>query len=300
MNRRDFLKYALILTQLNSFASPSESEPIKQKQSEQKPFESKEKRPIILCFDGSYNLNKWRKSIDFAKSLEDLTNEKVHFSYFVNSAYFFEKLEGRSDIGYGGTKEDIQNRLKLVQEAIDNGHDIASHTVRHLHGHNWTEEQGHKELEEFDSHLAKLFYKDSKPYKAVGFRAPYLEWNSGLYPALKKLNYLYDVSIPGDFKEEKSGIIIKGLPEYKRDNKSRILGMDYNWTLLKISDTEVERMFSRELELKPKEPLIISLHFADYKHGLRSYYETTKDFMKESAKSGNFSFPSMREFLFQT
>jgi hypothetical protein len=278
MNRRDFLKLGMVSLASLVYGQDGEN------------------KKVILCFDGSKSNSKWREVIDLGKRISDITGNSAHFSDYANSGYLFTKLDGGSDIGWGGSNEEIELRKKLVQEAIDEGHDIGSHTVRHKDGSNWSKSQWFEELREFDEHFANFFHDvNGNPYKPVGFRAPYLGYNDALYQALRELDYVYDVSIPGDFVREKNGITVVGLPMYQRDSGSSVLGMDYNWHVSNVSDKELERMLNRE-EAK-KNPVIISLHFSDWKHGEKSYYDVCVDFMLRGAKEGRFSFCSMKEFV---
>jgi hypothetical protein len=259
---------------------------------------SQQKKKVILCFDGSRDNSKWMSSISLSKKLSDVVGHRVSFTYYVNSAYFFTKIKGRSEIGYGGTKEEIDLRLKLVQEAINEGHEIGSHTVRHQHGHSWSYLQWLDELSEFDEHIAHFFKdKQGKPYKSIGFRAPYLEWNENLYKSLKELNYIYDVSMVGNHTLKKQNIITKGVPLYHRPNGKIILGMDYNWHISKLSDCELEKMLSYELQSFNNEPIIISLHFSDWKHGNISYFEVVENFLTKGAKNNSLDFCSMKEYI---
>jgi peptidoglycan/xylan/chitin deacetylase (PgdA/CDA1 family) len=259
--------------------------------------ETKKVKDVIVCFDGSYNLDKWESTMNLADELSNLTKQDVHFMYYINTAYFFTKMKG-SKIGTGGSQDDINKRIKLAQKAIDKRHEIGSHTVRHRDGGKWTVKQWKKEISEFDKHVAMLFHDiNGKPYKAVGFRAPYLSWNDNLYKALHNLGYVYDVSSVGTGTGKKEGIKIKGVPLYTRDSGKLELGMDYNWHVEKISDSELERMLEREANKTDGEPLIISLHFADWKHGKHSYYKVVEAFLISGAKDGKFKFYSMKEYL---
>ncbi|MDD5649534.1 MAG: polysaccharide deacetylase family protein [Candidatus Nanoarchaeia archaeon] len=253
-------------------------------------FDKEEKKPYrdcVLCFDDCYQVEKFNSTMKFADQLSDITGNKSRFTYFVNVSKLFTKIYGKTNIPVGLSKKEVSERRKIIEEAINQGYEIGNHTIRHLSGKKWSEEQWFNELNEFDWCIKKLF-----GYKPVGFRAPYLDWNKNLYPALKKLNYLYDISIPGKFVEKRNGIIVKGVPDYIRNNGEKILGMDYNWDNEKVETLELERMLVDETKDKD---LIFSMHFQEYK--TEDYYRIIKQFMLKLAKSGQFRFPTMKEYI---
>lgn len=279
INRRDFIKSAAIGS---FFLGTGKSE------------SNETTKKIILCFDGNKRPEKWREVIDLGEELKDLRGY-ASFSVYGNSCFWYQNAKGQSEIGWGGSKEEIDERIELTQRAIDLGHEFGNHTVRHLHGGKWSYNQWAEELGEFDEHAAEVLKnKDGEPYHCLGYRAPFLEWNDEMLKALSDLGYLYDISPPGDFVRESMGIKVIGVPMYTRDNGSKILGMDYNWHFHKVSDKELERMLEREY--KSKNPLIVSLHFSDWQHGEKNYFEVVRDFMISKAKSEEVEFPSMIDY----
>ena len=258
----------------------------------------KEKKNVVLCFDGNKGVRKWQWAIDLGNQLSDLNGEAANFSVYGNSCVWFSHLPGGSNIGYGGKQEDIDKCLEITQRGINLGHELGSHAVRHLHGDNWNYNQWLDELSEFDEHTKRLL-KDvnGNPYKSVGFRAPYLEWNDDMFKALGKLGYKYDISIPTDEVNEKHGVKSLGCPIWTRPSGRSVLGMDYNWMVAGVSNNELEKML--ESESLKRDPFVIALHFSDYKKEGESnpYCNVVKDFMIKGAKEGRFVFPSMIEYL---
>jgi hypothetical protein len=253
-------------------------------------------REVILCFDGSGPAEKWGRLHELSDRLAELTGS-AHFTVFACGAQLLTQMPG-STIGAGGTPEEIEERLQLMQAAIDKGHEIGNHTVRHKNGRAWSYQQWFDELAEFDQYMARFFRaRDGSPYKPLGFRAPYLKFNDPMYRALEKLGYVYDVSQVGDFTKMVGGIVAKGMPMCVRDNGQKILAMDYNWHLGKITDVELDRMLSRCALLVNGEPVVISLHFTDYGYGKRDYFQTVADFMIALAKKGGYRFVSMIEHI---
>ena len=198
INRRDFLKLAAGTT-FFSFGHPK--------------FISRDKivkQDVILSFDGgTRDYAKMEKTFELSDELSLMTGKNSHFTFFLTSSLLFSRLKGKSNIGFGGTKKDIESRLKITQKAIGFGHEIGNHSVRHLHGSDWSYQQWIDELSEFDEQVAGFFAdKNGRPYKAVGFRAPYLEWNEYMFNALSSLKYSYDVSVVGDEVRKRGEIFL--------------------------------------------------------------------------------------------
>jgi len=79
----------------------------------------------------------------------------------------------------------------------DDGHEIANHTYRHPHGADFTTEEWVREIRRADQFLTE---KLALPRGAIqGFRASYLEFGRGLFPALQELGYRYDSSIEAGY-----------------------------------------------------------------------------------------------------
>ncbi len=254
------------------------------------------KTEVILCFDGSGPLEKWRRLHDLYDKLAEWSG-CAHFTVYACGAQLVTKMPG-STIGAGGESKEVEERLQLIQSAIDKGHELGNHSVRHQNGGGWGFQQWFDELAEFDQFMGRFFVdREGRPYKPMGFRAPYLAYNDHMYRALEKLDYLYDVSQVGDFTKRIGRIVAKGMPMYVRDGGKRILGMDYNWYIDGITDAELERMLSRYAHSVKADHIVISLHFSDYGHGNRNYFQTVSDFLVSLAKKGGYQFVSMIDHL---
>jgi len=253
-------------------------------------------KDVVLCFDGCGPSEKWRRVHRLSDRLAELAGF-AHFTVYGCGAQLLTKLPG-STIGSGWDPGEVEERIRLTQAAIDKGFELGNHTMRHKNGGNWSLQQWTEELGEFDALTARLFVdRSGRPYKPVGFRAPYLAVNDNMYRALKALGYIYDVSQVGGGVREVRGIIVKGLPLYVRDNGRKIGGMDYNWHIAGITDAELERMLWRYDASNGSEPLVISLHFSDLGHGSRNYFDVVSDFLIALAKKGSYRFISMIEHI---
>jgi peptidoglycan/xylan/chitin deacetylase (PgdA/CDA1 family) len=254
---------------------------------------------VILAFDGNKGGKKWTRHFDLQKELEDITQTPAHFTIYCSGSYFFPNGSGKSNIGWGGTAADIEERFSYHQKGIDLGHDIGSHAIGHLQGGDWSYNRWHDELAKFDEVVAEnLIGKDGNPHKCVGFRAPYLEWNNNMMKALDDLDYVYDVSPPGEDIRKIGDLIVVELPMWKFPGHSKqILSMDYNWMVSHVTNAQLRS--SLESESKRRNPLIISMHGSEYKAGVYGdpYINDVEEFMIRGAKEGRFRFPSMIEYI---
>ena len=76
---------------------------------------------VLLQFDGSYSLDMWQKTQDFATQML-LKNTPVRFTYFISGVYFVPEnithvydldgyKTGHSDIGWGDDVADVAKRI---------------------------------------------------------------------------------------------------------------------------------------------------------------------------------------------
>jgi len=164
----------------------------------------------MLAFDGSKSLPMWEETRNFARQTG------VKFTYFVSGVYFVSKANrrsyvepskgaGKSAIGFGKGEMDISNRFRHVRDAINEGHEIASHANGHYNGAQYSESQWDRELSQFDSILTdgiRIYDVRRMPNwwnqyfrnNMVGFRAPQLGRGAPMYRSLVKAGYAYDTS----------------------------------------------------------------------------------------------------------
>lgn len=111
-------------------------------------------------------------------------------------------LTGKSNIGFGGNLEDLRARVAHMNKLYKAGNEMASHAVGHFNAKRWTKEMWAHEMTEYNNIINNVgalnndrdLKFDFKAKDLVGFRAPYLEGNSGLISTLTSLNYKYDTS----------------------------------------------------------------------------------------------------------
>ena len=80
------------------------------------------------------------------------------------------------------------------RRAVECGHEIGNHTYSHLHGTRYTVEQWEREIQKCEEAL-----DNELGINTLGFRAPYIEYNSNLFYALISKGLLYDCSVSHAF-----------------------------------------------------------------------------------------------------
>ncbi len=305
-----------------------EREKQKQKEHEEqkklKERESHKRKPsektqfVALAFDGSRSNRMWKKTLDFAEEMR-ASGKPLDFTYFISGVYLLPKHQkklyhlgwlhpGRSDISYGDSLQETDLRIKNINRAVAEGHEIASHLNGHFDGTRWTKEQWLEEIDTFnkiiDNTLPQKIDRATKlaisSKDITGIRTPLLSRNKHLYEALREREYQYDTS-----KINKMGITPKkdnyGIYQFPlvalRIGGKRTLSMDYNHFIaqtqgknkLKRGTTEWKKAkqevldaylkyFEREYSGK-RAPVNIGHHFSLWNDGL--YWEVMKDFAKE-------------------
>jgi hypothetical protein len=227
---------------------------------------------VLLAFDGSSSLDMWRDTVNFASTVktQDTNNNEqtIKFSYFINPTYYTELKyksvyktpalnTASSCIGWASPAGSVLERVKATEKAFANKHEIGSHANSHcsadgtggpsdpLNGKTWTEDHWTSEFTQFNDLLFNVFSNNKitppsdfvmrlTPNDIRGFRAPALAVTPGLWPTLKKFNFLYDTSkIAGpNYWPEKmpwGGWNIPLAQIKIADSPKKTLSMDYNW-----------------------------------------------------------------------
>ncbi|MCB9660869.1 MAG: polysaccharide deacetylase family protein [Polyangiales bacterium] len=140
----------------------------------------------------------------------------------------FEGLLPRNQpvIRYARNLAYIRARAANVRETARLGVEIGSHAVRHAHGLRWSEADWETELADHERISDLLGFP-----RPVGFRAPFLEYNDGMYAALARRGTRYDASRPGGRAwptRHPSGIWLFNIPTVPVPGGGRALFFDDN------------------------------------------------------------------------
>ncbi len=261
---------------------------------------------VVFAFDGSRSLVEWRETLDFAKEMNN-SGTPIHFTYFINAIYLLPEAHknlyhpphnaiGTSLIGYGSTTKEIGERVALINEAYQSGHEIGSHGVGHIPGYNWTADDWKTELSQFNGILDRArrgIDTDvalAVPASAIqGFRAPDLVADAGLDTALDELGFAYDAS-----RTSKTGVWPRKIGSHWEmplasipyDGQHKILSMDYNFY---VADSHAKDVLKKGTAVWQQEhdemlaayinyfnssynstrtPIFIGHHFSDWNDGM--------------------------------
>jgi peptidoglycan/xylan/chitin deacetylase (PgdA/CDA1 family) len=203
---------------------------------------------VIISFDGAHDIAQWKRSRALA------TRTGARFTYFLSCVFLLSKdmrgeykapgsKAGRSQVGFAQTKEEVAARLGEIQQAVSEGHEIASHACGHFDGKGWSKADWLDEFSAFKRIVAGAYsingiegepadWRSFAETAVSGFRAPYLSTSGALYEALHEAGFQYDAS---DVSKGPVGVQVKGgverfalpqIPEGPRDR--RVIAMDYN------------------------------------------------------------------------
>lgn len=209
----------------------------------------KPKQLVIVSFDGAGDNKLWQRSRATAKAVG------AHFTYFLACTLVMDRKTsaktyqgpgqkaGRSNVGFGQSPEEVEERLRNIWAAYSEGHEIGNHTCGHFDGGKWSAEQWDGELTTFTSTLENAWQmlgkKGEEPegwrnmVKNInGFRAPYLSQAPALTTAQRKHGFVYDASSVTrgpDWPVERDGMEHFGLPLIPEGPGNRpVIAMDYN------------------------------------------------------------------------
>jgi hypothetical protein len=269
---------------------------------------------IVIAFDNCTELERWRELTDFAAELNQ-DGERIHFTFFVSGINFLadpyrnvyegpHQRRGYSRINFGGSIEQVRQRVDYVNALHRSGHEIASHAVGHFNGAAWSAGDWQKEFRAFGDIVdrvgpnnglaeSKLMFSASD---VIGFRAPYLAKGAGLYSALKANGFRYDTSGVGhsdDWPEKVDGLWRFNLAMLRIQGSGKgTLSMDYNFFVAQSRAANDPRRYeiAREQMLQTylqyfkanyagnRAPLHIGHHFMNYQGG--AYNEALKSFAR--------------------
>jgi hypothetical protein len=270
---------------------------------------------IAIAFDNCTELERWQEWTDFAAEL-NRSGERVRFTFFVSGINFLSNAKkqiyqgpnqsrGASRINFGGSADDVRQRVAFMNALHRDGHEIASHAVGHFDGRSWGAAAWASEFSSFDSLLRNVAQNNELGADAgfafstkdiAGFRAPYLAHSPGLYTTLAQRGFRYDTSgtMPSqNWPEKRDGIWRFNLAEIKLAGSGRAtLSMDYNFLVAQsgaapnASRREQFRQqmldsylnYFRTNYTGNRAPIHIGHHFSDYQNG--AYRDALKSFAR--------------------
>jgi hypothetical protein len=181
-----------------------------------------EQRPpqfVLISFDGSYTTEMWQATREVAlKNQATVTHFISGVDFLIGSTtrsipgatdwiYKPPRWTGgrRSDIGFGGTKSQLEERLRQIQKSLEAGMEIGGHANGHFNGSTWTEQEWVYEFNWFHKLVLEVFSINSLNPSEVkvsesawqrqlltqmkSFRAPYLGRGEGLWNALGRTQW---------------------------------------------------------------------------------------------------------------
>ncbi|TPL42163.1 polysaccharide deacetylase family protein [Mesorhizobium sp. B2-4-6] len=219
------------------------------------------KQVVLISFDAARDISQWQRSRALAK------RTGAHFTYFLSCVFLLSpetrqdyagpgKAPGKSNVGFGASKQDVADRLEQVRLAAAEGHDIGSHACGHFDGKAWSKADW---LTEFAS-VRRIFenayaingiqepadWHDFAHHALVGFRAPYLSTGKALYEALPVAGFQYDasgVSKGPTLPPTLNGTTRFALPLIPEGPKAKpVVAMDYNLYVRHSDGTEKPAM----------------------------------------------------------
>ncbi len=236
---------------------------------------------IVISFDNGSEVGRWRGLVGLARTLKDRGTD-VRFTFFFSAANLFayenrrlykgpRLAVGRSNIGFGGSRRLVVERVAAINAAISDGHEFASHAVGHFQGGSggcspgragitcgagWSAAEWTDEFDRFDAAVRDVATNNPGPHgepaiaairnpPVQGFRAPHLSVNDAMFEALKARGMRYDASWPRGAgveewpqRHDATGLWLFKMPFLTlrsvdgQPMRWRTLAMDYNFCAL--------------------------------------------------------------------
>ena len=210
---------------------------------------------VLLSFDGSKSVDMLNDTLAFETKMAS-EGKPLHFTYFINAAYFLTKStanlyqgpghsRGVSAIGFSDSTHDIAARVRAFNTAYAAGNEIGSHSAGHFNGAQWSFDEWKQEFDSFASLMANVQQNNASQKidapifldSIRGFRAPELGVNANLYKVLQDEHFTYDGSGVGAMyrwpKQDTNGIWHIPLGTiFVGPNKSPSISMDYSLWML--------------------------------------------------------------------
>ncbi len=167
-------------------------------------------------------------------------------------------------IPYGRDPDEIVARVATVQVLAREGHELASHGMRHLHGRAWSSAAWRAEFDEYERYMHDVV--GLPPPR--GFRSPFLEWSPTLFESEAERRFAYDASrpvgTPGWPLRAAHGVWEIGVPTLFFPTLQRvILVFDDSFRIRHLTDADVEPVYLAEFERRyrgARAPMVIASH----------------------------------------
>lgn len=209
---------------------------------------SEPRQVVAISFDGAQHVAQWKRSRALAE------RSGARFTYFLSCVYLLapehrtlyqspEHRPGRSNVGFGASKEEVAERLAEIWTARQEGHEIASHGCGHFDGKDWSKADWATEFSAFTRIVRDAFtingiegepdgWRRFVENDIRGFRAPYLSTSEALFEALADAGMDYDASGVSRGPAEpgtRRGLRLFSLPMVPEGPAARpVIAMDYN------------------------------------------------------------------------
>ncbi len=282
---------------------------------------------VIISFDGAHELAQWKRSSALAK------RTGARFTYFLSCVFLLSPetkaayqppgmKAGRSNVGFGYSPGDVEQRLYQIRLATRQGHEIASHGCGHFDGRNWSAADWRQEFQQFETILRDAYRINGLPHEpadwrsiadsVVGFRAPYLATGKPLFDTLDGEGFAYDASgvSRGPAAAGQGAVQRFALPMIPEGPKaSPVIAMDYNLYArhsrareLPARSKEFEersyRAFKAAFEREyagERAPLQLGFHFTLMNDG--AYWRALERFAAEVCSKPDVACISYRDYL---
>jgi hypothetical protein len=273
---------------------------------------------VLFSFDGAGSHAHWQRVLPLAEKVN------AHVTGFLSGIYLLPDHlrgayagpghgHGRASISFGGTDAEVATRIKDLNAAVEQGHEIGTHFNGHFctgnepSGASWTRADWTSELDQFFTFVRDAAARGLRvPESAVrGGRIPCLEGDPNAFlPVMGERAMTYDTSMTTDgiaWPELRDGIWEFWVPVVRvpaLDGK-KVIMQDYNiWYALNGAKDEP----GRDAELTAatldtyraayqaayntnRAPLTVGTHFNDWSGG--AFSQATEQFMNEVCVKSN-------------
>jgi hypothetical protein len=267
---------------------------------------------VLFSFDGAGSHEHWQRVMAAAKQVN------AHVTGFLSGVYLLPHnrkedyvgpghAPGESSIGFGGTDEEVRNRVADLNAAVEAGHEIGTHYNGHFcKGQEpsagvWTTDQWTNELDQFFRFLHSAAGKGLKVSGTAikGGRTPCLEGKfDQLLPMLAKRGMTFDGSQISDglaWPDKQHGVWQFWMPLVRVPalKNRKVIMMDYNlwFAMNKAKDDPSRSAEFAKITLDTyraayasalagnRAPLVVGNHFNDWAGG--AFSTATEQFMGE-------------------